>query len=106
MNQNKVVLHVLGAKRFDFNGISGTKVFAQQQSDSLNNHDVVGIEVIECSAPLSVFDDFKNLSFPAEVMAEVRFTRGAGGRAGLRVLSAALAPAGKASGASPAAKAA
>ena len=85
---NKVVLHVLGAKRFDFNGISGTKVFAQQQSDCLNNNDVIGIEVIECSAPLSAFDDLKNLDFPSEVLAEVRFTRGQGGKAGLRVLSA------------------
>jgi len=90
---NKVVLNVLGAKRYDFNGISGTKVFAQQESDSFNNQDVIGIEVIECSAPLSVFDDLKNLDFPVEVMAEVRFTRGAGGKAGLRVLSAvSLAP--------------
>ena len=89
---NKVILHVLGCKRYDFNGISGTKVFAQQASDSFNDHDVVGIEVIECSAPLSVFDDFRNLDFPCEVMAEVRFTRGAGGKAGLRILSAAALP--------------
>jgi len=84
----KVILSILGAKRFDFNGISGTKVFSQQESDSFNDHDVVGIEVLECSGPLSVFDDFKNQDFPCSMLCEVRFTRGAGGKAGMRILSA------------------
>jgi hypothetical protein len=81
----KMTFYVLGASRYDFDGISGTKIFTHQDSDSENS---VGMEVVEYSGDLALFDHFRGLSFPLEMICEVKVTRGARGRAGLRILSA------------------
>ena len=88
MNEVKgtMVFNVLGASRYNFEGISVTKVFTQQDSDG--REDVVGVEVVECGGDLALFDHFRGLSFPLEMRCEVKFVRGARGRASVRVVSA------------------
>jgi hypothetical protein len=86
MAATKMVFQVLGASRYNFDGVSGTKVFTQQ--DSEGNDNVVGMEVVEYSGDLALFDHFRALPFPLEMSCEVRVTRGARGKAGLRILSA------------------
>jgi hypothetical protein len=82
-----MTFNVLGASRYDFDGIRGTKVFVQQGSDP-DNANVVGIEVIEYGGPLELFDALRGLSFPAEVRCELRMRRGARGKAAVQVISA------------------
>jgi hypothetical protein len=85
MSATKVVLNVLGASRYNFDGISGVKVFTHQESDGENS---VGMEVVEYGGDLALFDHFRGLNYPLEMSCEIKITRGARGRAGLRILSA------------------
>jgi hypothetical protein len=84
--RTKMVFLVLGASRYNFDGISGTKVFTQQ--DSEGNDNVVGMEVVEYGGDLALFDHFRGLHYPLEMNCEVQVTRGARGKAGLRIVSA------------------
>jgi hypothetical protein len=91
----KMMFVVLGASRYNFEGISGTKVYTQQDSDGENS---VGLEVVEYGGDLSLFDHFRGLNYPLEMACEVRIVRAAKGKAGLRIISASpvRAPASKA----------
>jgi hypothetical protein len=86
MALTKMNFQVLGASRYNFDGISGTKIYTHQESDGENS---VGLEVVEYSGELSLFDHFRGLNYPLEMSCDVKVTRGARGRAGLRILSAA-----------------
>jgi hypothetical protein len=96
MSVTKMIFIVLGASRYSFDGVSGTK-YTHQDSDA-DNDNVVGMEVVEYSGDLSLFDHFRGLNYPLEMTCEVRVVRAARGKAGLRILSASpvRAPSGKA----------
>jgi hypothetical protein len=81
------VFNILGVSRYDFDGIRGAKIFAQQPSDPSNSN-VLGIEVIEYGAPIEVFDHFRGVTFPAEMRCELRMRRGARGKAAVQIVSA------------------
>ncbi|GHT91978.1 hypothetical protein FACS1894116_01400 [Betaproteobacteria bacterium] len=87
MSHGIMKYNVLGVSRYNFDGASGTKVFTQQPSEA--GEDVLGIEVVEYSGDLSLFDNFKNTGvlFPAEFECEVNFVRGARGKAAVRILT-------------------
>lgn len=80
-------LNVLGASRFDFDGISGIKVFAQKDADP-KNLNVAGIEVVEFGGPVEVFEQFRGFHYPQEFNCRVEMGRGARGKAAMRILDA------------------
>lgn len=80
-------LNVLGVSRFDFDGISGVKVFAQKDADS-KNLNVVGIEVVEFGGAVDVFEQFRGFGYPMEFDCRVEMGRGARGKAAMRILDA------------------
>jgi len=80
-------LNVLGVSRFDFDGISGIKVFAQKDADS-KNLNVCGIEVVEFGGPVEAFEQFRGFAYPMEFDCKVEMGRGARGKAAMRILEA------------------
>lgn len=80
-------LNILGASRFEFDGIRGVKVFAQKDSDPTNLN-VIGIEVVEFSAEFDLFESLRGYSFPMEFKCDISFGRASKGKAGAKILTA------------------
>lgn len=80
-------LNILGASRFEFDGIRGVKVFAQKDADTANLN-VIGIEVVEFSAEFDLFESLRGYSFPMEFKCSVAFGRASKGKAGAKIISA------------------
>lgn len=80
-------LNILGASRFEFDGIRGVKVFAQKDSDTTNLN-VIGIEVVEFSAEFDLFESLRGYTFPMEFKCDITFGRASKGKAGAKILSA------------------
>lgn len=79
-------LNILGASRFDFDGIQGVKVFAQKDSDPTNLN-VIGIEVVEFSADFALFESMRGYGFPMEFKCDLVFGRASKGKAGTKIVA-------------------
>ncbi len=79
-------LNILGASRFDFDGIQGVKVFAQKDSDPTNLN-VIGIEVVEFSADFGLFESLRGYGFPMEFNCDLQFGRASKGKAGAKIVA-------------------
>lgn len=77
-------LNVLGASRYEFEGIRGMKVYAQKDSDA-ENLNVVGIEVVEFGADFDLFEEVRGYGFPMEFDCDLTFGRGARGKSAARI---------------------
>ncbi|MFK7160854.1 hypothetical protein V6U78_07380 [Marinospirillum sp. MEB164] len=90
----KMVAQVIGASRYSMDGgIKGAKVQVVQDADP-DNQNRLGKEIMVLNAPYDVFESLQQYadSLPCPLELEVQMSLMAGGKGGLKIISASWPP--------------